>query len=165
MTIEPTRAPGMPVPTEPVAAPPRRVWVLNGVNLGRLGRREPGIYGVTSHESLTASLISLGDEMGLAVDVRQTDEESVMIGWLHEAADHAIPVVLNPAAWTHYSIALRDAVAQRTADLIEVHISNVHTREEFRHRSVISAVATGVIAGLGVEGYAAALRYIAARPN
>lgn len=164
MTIEPTRAPGLPVPTEPVPAAPRQVWVLNGVNLGRLGRREPGIYGATSHGDLADSLRSAGRELGLAVEVRQTDEESVLISWLHEAADAQIPVVLNPAAWTHYSIALRDAVAQRTADLVEVHISNVHAREEFRHRSVISAVATGVIAGLGVEGYVAALRFIAARP-
>ena len=85
---------------------------------------------------------------------------TVMIGWLHEAADSSTPVVLNPAAWSHYSIALRDAVAQRTAPLVEVHISNVHTREEFRHHSVISAVATGVIAGLGVTGYELALRFL-----
>ncbi len=166
MTIEPTRAAGFPVRTENPhrSGEPRRVWVLNGVNLGRLGTREPDIYGATTHSALADSLVALGADLGLAVEVRQTDEEAAMVRWLHAAADDAIPVVLNPAAWSHYSIALRDAVAQRTADLIEVHISNVHTREEFRHHSVISAVATGVIAGLGVEGYAAALRFIAARP-
>ncbi|MEO7125427.1 MAG: type II 3-dehydroquinate dehydratase [Nakamurella sp.] len=144
---------------------PRTVWVLNGVNLGRLGSREPDIYGATTHATLTERIISLGDELGMAVEVRQTDAESVMVGWLHEAADDSIPVVLNPAAWTHYSIAIRDAAAQRTADLVEVHISNVATREEFRHHSVISAVATGTITGLGLEGYAAALRFIAGRPE
>jgi 3-dehydroquinate dehydratase-2 len=164
MTIEPTRAPGVPVLAERPAAEPRPVWVLNGVNLGRLGAREPEIYGATTHATLADRLAALGDELGLVVDVRQTDAEAVMIGWLHEAADESIPVVLNPAAWTHYSIALRDAAAQRTADLVEVHISNVATREEFRHHSVISAVATGTIAGLGLEGYAAALRFIASRP-
>lgn len=163
MTIEPTRAAGIPVPATPAPDEPRTVWVLNGVNLGRLGRREPQTYGSTSYQELADSLVSLGTELGLAVEVRQTDVEAELISWLHTAADEAIPVVLNPAAWTHYSIALRDAVAQRTADLVEVHLSNVHTREEFRHTSVISAVATGVIAGLGVEGYAAALRYIASR--
>lgn len=163
MTIEPTRAPGIPVVTERGPAAPARVWVLNGVNLGRLGTREPDVYGSTTHATLTEWLNSLGDELGLAVEVRQTDSEAVMVGWLHAAADESIPVVLNPAAWTHYSIAIRDAAAERTADLVEVHISNVATREEFRHHSVISAVATGTVVGLGVEGYAAALRFIAAR--
>ena len=105
-----------------------------------------------------------GAERGLLVDVRQTDSESELIGWLHEAADERIPVVLNPAAFTHYSYALRDAVAMRTAPLIEVHISNPHAREEFRHTSVISAVATGVIAGFGVQSYLLALDAIAAEP-
>ena len=95
--------------------------------------------------------------------MRQTDDEGELVRWLHEAADGAIPVVLNPAAWSHYSVAVRDAVAQRTADLIEVHLSNIHAREEFRHHSVISAVATGVIAGLGVAGYELALGYLASR--
>lgn len=141
----------------------RKVLVLNGVNLGRLGRREPEIYGATTHEQLAARLAELGARLGLDVEVRQTDDEAEMIGWLHEAADGEIPVVLNSAAWSHYSIALRDAVSQRTADLIEVHISNIHTREEFRHHSVISAVATGVIAGLGISGYELALRFLADR--
>lgn len=137
-----------------------KVLVLNGVNLSRLGAREPLIYGATTHAQLSARLVAIGDELGLDVEVRQSDDEAVMIGWLHEAADLSTPVVLNPAAWSHYSIALRDAVSQRTAPLVEVHISNVHTREEFRHHSVISAVATGVIAGLGVTGYELALRFL-----
>lgn len=148
---------------EATGAGRRRVWVLNGVNLGRLGLREPGIYGTVTYAQLADRLIAIGDELDLDVDVRQTDDEATMIGWLHAAADGSVPVVLNPAAWSHYSIALRDAVSQRTADLIEVHISNVHAREEFRHHSVISAVATGVIAGLGTAGYETALRFLAGR--
>jgi 3-dehydroquinate dehydratase-2 len=138
-----------------------RVLVLNGVNLGRLGTREPTVYGSTTYPELASALTAEGTGLGLEVEVRQTDDEAEMIRWLHEAADAEVPVVLNPAAWSHYSIALRDAVAQRTAPLVEVHISNVHTREEFRHHSVVSAVATGVIAGLGTAGYSLALRFLA----
>ena len=137
--------------------------VLNGPNLGRLGTREPDIYGATTHDDLVALCRRVGAELGLDVDVRQTDHEGVMIGWLHEAADTATPVVLNAAAWTHYSVALADAAAQLSAPLVEVHISNVHARETFRHHSYISAIASGVIVGLGVEGYPLALRWIAGR--
>ena len=135
--------------------------VLNGVNLGRLGLREPEVYGSTTYAELAERLVAIGGELGLEVEVRQTDDEGELVRWLHEAADRTIPVVLNPAAWSHYSVAVRDAVAQRTADLIEVHLSNIHAREEFRHHSVVSAVATGVIAGLGVAGYELALHYLA----
>jgi 3-dehydroquinate dehydratase-2 len=102
-----------------------------------------------------------GRELGIEVEVRQTDYEGEMIGWLHRAADDEHPVVLNAGAWTHYSIAIRDACAALTAPLIEVHISNVHTREEFRQHSHISAVARGVIVGLGIQGYPLALRWLA----
>jgi 3-dehydroquinate dehydratase-2 len=142
-----------------------KVLVLNGPNLGRLGTREPAIYGATTHDDLVALCRRVGAELGLDVDVRQTDHESVMIGWLHEAADTATPVVLNAAAWTHYSIALADAAAQLSAPLVEVHISNVHAREAFRHHSYISAIASGVIVGLGVGGYLLALRWIAGRAD
>ncbi|MCA1820463.1 MAG: type II 3-dehydroquinate dehydratase [Pseudonocardiaceae bacterium] len=142
-----------------------RVLVLNGPNLGRLGTREPDIYGATTHDDLVALCRRVGAELGLDVDVRQTDHEGVMISWLHEAADTATPVVLNAAAWTHYSVALADAAAQLSAPLVEVHISNVHARETFRHHSYISAIASGVIVGLGVEGYPLALRWIAGRAN
>lgn len=141
----------------------RKVLVLNGVNLGRLGTRDPLIYGSTTLAEIADRLVALGASLGLDVDVRQTDDETEMVHWLHEAADGGIPVVLNPAAWSHYSIALRDAATQRTADLVEVHLSNIHAREEFRHHSVISAVASGVIAGLGPLGYELALRFIAER--
>ena len=138
-----------------------RVFVLNGPNLGRLGAREPLIYGSTTHADLVELCVSTGKELGLDVEVRQTDTEGEMIGWLHEAADGDIPVVLNGAAWTHYSYAIRDACSQLTSKLVEVHISNVHKREDFRHHSVISAVADGVIVGLGVDGYKLALRWLA----
>lgn len=140
-----------------------KVYVLNGPNLGRLGTRQTDIYGLTTYADLADSCVQLGKELGLAVEVRQTDAEHEMLAWLHEAADVGAAVVLNPGAWTHYSYALRDACAMLRAPLIEVHISNIHAREEFRHHSVISAVATGVICGLGVDGYHLALRHLAKR--
>lgn len=139
-----------------------KVLVLNGPNLGRLGLREPGIYGSATHADLVDRCLETGKELGIDVEVRQTDHEGEMVGWLHEAADAGWPVVLNAAAWTHYSIAVRDAAAQLKAPLIELHISNVHRREEFRHHSVLSDIATAVIAGLGVDGYSLALRWMAA---
>ncbi|MFI6483222.1 type II 3-dehydroquinate dehydratase [Nonomuraea sp. NPDC050663] len=139
-----------------------RVLVLNGPNLRRLGTREPSIYGAETFDDLVKLCRKTGEELGYDVEVRQTDDEATMIGWLHEAADGRIPVVLNPAAFTHYSYGLRDAASQRTAPLIEVHISNPHAREEFRHTSVVSAVATGTIAGFGMQSYVLALRALAA---
>ena len=138
-----------------------RVLVLNGVNLGRLGSREPLVYGTTTHAELAALCVETGAQVGLEVEVRQTDDEAQLIGWVHEAADAGLPVVLNSAAWSHYSYALRDACSQLSAPLVEVHISQVHAREPFRHTSVISSVATATITGLGVEGYRAALRFLA----
>ena len=137
------------------------VLVLNGPNLGRLGTREPEVYGTTTYQQLVGLCEATAEELGLVADVRQTDDEATMIGWLHEAADGRIPVVLNPAAWSHYSYALRDACATLTAPLVEVHISQTHAREQFRHHSVVSAVSSATITGLGVEGYRAALRYLA----
>ncbi|GAC1610043.1 MAG: type II 3-dehydroquinate dehydratase [Mycobacteriales bacterium] len=136
-----------------------RVLVLNGPNLGRLGSREPLVYGDTTHDQLA----ELCKNENPDADVRQTDDEATMIGWLHEAADSATPVVLNSAAWSHYSIALRDACSQLTAPLIEVHISQTAAREDFRHTSVVSAVATGTITGLGVDGYRLALNWLGSR--
>jgi 3-dehydroquinate dehydratase-2 len=138
-----------------------RALVLNGPNLGRLGSREPDVYGHTTYQDLVRLCEKTGTELGMDVEVRQTDDEAEMLHWLHEAADAGVPVVLNAGAWTHYSIAVRDACAQLTAPLIELHISNTHQREEFRHHSYISAVATGVILGLGVAGYPLALRWLA----
>ena len=140
-----------------------RVLVLNGPNLGRLGSREPEVYGQATHDDLALLCVATGIRLGLEVEVRQTDDEAELVGWLHAAADSSIPVVLNPAAFTHYSYALRDACAQLTAPLVEVHLSNPAAREEFRHTSVVSGVATGTIAGFGVGSYVLALEAIASR--
>ncbi|NDL56397.1 type II 3-dehydroquinate dehydratase [Phytoactinopolyspora mesophila] len=139
----------------------KRVLVLNGPNLGRLGSREPDVYGSTSYAGLVELCERVGKELGLDVEVRQTDDESELVHWLHDAADAGIPVVLNPAAFTHYSYALRDACAQLSAPLVEVHISNPATRESFRHTSVVAGVATGTIAGFGLGSYELALRALA----
>ncbi len=138
------------------------VLVLNGPNLGRLGTRQVDIYGLTSYAALAQLCVAEGGALGLTVELRQTDAEAEMMGWLHEAADTGAAVVLNPGAWSHYSYALRDACALLTGPLVEVHISNIHAREEFRRHSVVSAVAKGVICGLGVDGYRLALRHLAA---
>jgi 3-dehydroquinate dehydratase-2 len=138
------------------------VLVLNGPNLGRLGAREPEIYGRATLADLTATCQAAGRELGLDVEVRQTDDEAELIGWIHQAADGRTPVVLNPAAFTHYSYALRDALAMRTAPLVEVHLSNPAAREEFRHTSVVAAVADGTVAGFGLLSYRLALTAIAA---
>lgn len=141
-----------------------KVLVLNGPNLQRLGSREPDIYGAVDYVSLVGILRSEGSAIGLDVEVRQTDSEAELISWLHEAVDGQIDVVLNPAAFTHYSYATRDAAVQVTKAgkrLIEVHLSNPHARETFRHNSVISGIATGVIAGFGVNSYILALQQLA----
>lgn len=139
-----------------------RVLVLNGPNLGRLGTREPEVYGSTTFDDLAAICREAGRELGLDVEVRQTDDEGALVAWLHEAADAGWPVVLNPAAFTHYSYSLRDACAQLTGPLVEVHLTNPATREDFRHTSVVAGVATGTITGFGVDSYRLALRAIAA---
>ena len=141
----------------------RKVLVLNGPNLGRLGRRQPEIYGTTTHAELAEQCVDWGSALGLDVEVRQTNHEGVMLDWLNAAADDGVPVVLNAAAWTHYSYALFDACAQLTAPLVEVHISDPTQRpEEFRHTSVITPYATAVVAGHGIAGYRMALERIAA---
>jgi 3-dehydroquinate dehydratase-2 len=139
----------------------RQVLVLNGPNLGRLGSREPEVYGSQTFADLVELCQASGRELGLEVAVRQTDDEAEMIRWVHEAVDAKRPVVLNPAAFTHYSYALRDALAMRTAPVIEVHISNLAAREQFRRVSVVSAVADGTIAGFGLMSYELALQAIA----
>jgi 3-dehydroquinate dehydratase II len=137
------------------------ILVLNGPNLDRLGTREPDVYGTTTYADLEKLCHAVGAECGVDVDVRQTADEATMIGWLHEAADSGARVVINGASWTHTSIAIRDAAALLTAPWIEVHISNVYAREPFRHHSYLSDLASGVIVGLGVAGYAAAIRQLA----
>ena len=139
------------------------IVVLNGANLGRLGTREPEKYGSTTYADLVARIEAVAAELGQDVAVRQTDSEAELLGWVHEAADAGSAVVVNAAGWTHTSVVLRDALAQVDAPVVEVHITNVHAREPFRHHSYVSAVADGVVAGLGVFGYEAALRYLADR--
>ena len=139
----------------------KTVLVLNGPNLGRLGRREPEVYGSTTHNELVGLIEREATELGLKAVVRQSDSEAELLNWVHAAADAGDPVILNAGALTHTSVALRDACAELRAPLIEVHISNVYKREEFRHHSYLSAVATGVIVGRGVQGYVLALRYLA----
>jgi 3-dehydroquinate dehydratase-2 len=138
------------------------VLVLNGPNLGRLGRRQPEIYGTTTHDELAAMCIEWGRELGLDVEVRQTNHEGELLDWLNTAADERSPIVLNAAAWSHYSYAIFDACAQLTAPLVEVHISDPTQRpENFRHVSVVTPHAAKVIAGQGVDGYRQALEFLA----
>ena len=141
-----------------------KILVLNGPNLNLLGVREPDVYGFETLADLESKLTDAAKSLGCEVDFRQTNSEDELIGWLHEALEAKSPVVLNPAAFTHYSYALRDACAALTSsgvELIEVHISNPHAREQFRQNSVIAAVATGQIAGFGFDSYALALRQLA----
>lgn len=138
-----------------------KIWVLNGPNLGRLDLRDHAIYGDISFKDLSDFCVQTGKTLGLDVDVKQSDSETEIIHWLHEAADKKIPLAFNPAAFTHYSYAIRDAVAMLKAPIIEVHLSNPLSREEFRHTSVVSGVATGTIGGFGLLSYELALRALA----
>jgi 3-dehydroquinate dehydratase-2 len=143
----------------------RRVLVLNGPNLGRLGKREPSVYGTGTYDDLSDLCRRAGRDLGLEADVRQTEYEGELIAWMHQACDTQTPVVLNAGALTHYSYALMDAVKMRTAPLVEVHISNIAAREGFRRESVLTGAASGIIAGLGFHGYVLALHWIAAQPE
>ena len=140
------------------------VLVLNGPNLGRLGTREPEIYGAATHSDLEAACAATAAELGLTVEVRQTDDEAIMLGWLHAVADGGVDaLIVNPAAWTHTSVALRDAIAQVGVPFVEVHLSNPLSREEFRHTSYTASLAVGVIAGFGIDSYSLALRALVGR--
>jgi 3-dehydroquinate dehydratase-2 len=135
-----------------------KVLVLNGPNLSRLDIRDSSIYGDLSYPALVELITNEAVRLGLEADIRQSDDEAQIIAWLHEAADTNTPVVINPAAFTHYSYAIRDAAELVKAPLIEVHLSNPLAREEFRHTSVISGVATGTIGGFGPNSYLLALQ-------
>lgn len=141
------------------------VMVINGPNLNRLGRRQPEVYGSTTLDDVQRSIVELGDELGLRVGFFQSNHEGELIECVHACADAHVPVIINPGGFTHTSVALRDALAEVADDqgFVEVHISNVHAREEFRHHSYLSPIAVAVIAGCGVEGYRLALRFIASR--
>lgn len=139
----------------------QKVLILNGPNLGRLGSREPEIYGHTTFAQLSDNCISEALKLGMEADVRQTDDESELISWIHKAVDDALPIIINAAAFTHYSYALRDALAQVAQPVIEVHLSNPAAREDFRHTSVIAAVCQGSISGFGTDSYLLALQALA----
>ena len=142
----------------------KTVYVLNGPNLNMLGKREPGIYGAQGLEAIGADCAGAGGELGLTVDFRQTNHEGVLVDWIQEAADHAVGVVINPGAYGHTSIALHDAIrAVSPLPVVEVHLSNIHAREPFRHHTMTSSAVAGVICGLGPIGYVLALRALAAR--
>jgi 3-dehydroquinate dehydratase II len=139
------------------------IQVLNGANLGRLGTREPEKYGTTTYAELVELLERAGRELEMPLQVRQTDDEGQLLRWIHEATDAGDPIVINPGGWSHTSVVLHDALAAAQAPVVEVHITNIHAREEFRQHSYVSRVATGVIAGLGVEGYVLALQWLSLR--
>ncbi|HSH25021.1 MAG TPA: type II 3-dehydroquinate dehydratase [Massilibacterium sp.] len=135
----------------------KKILVINGPNLQRLGKREPEIYGSETLEDLTNNLENIASKIGCQIECLQSNHEGDIIDWIGNAEGKADGIILNPGAFTHYSYAIRDAVASITIPLIEVHISNVHAREEFRHHSVIAPVAKGQIVGLGFTGYELAL--------
>ena len=139
----------------------RTVYVLNGPNLNLLGKRQPTIYGQETLEDVEASCRRVGAELGLSIEFRQSNREYEIIDWIHEARERADAIVINPAAFTHTSVAILDALHTFEGPIIEVHISNVHKREAFRHHSYVSTVASGVIAGFGVQGYEMALQRVA----
>lgn len=141
-----------------------KVLIFNGVNLGRLGRREPDTYGHLSHEDLVERCREWGKALGVEVDVRQTDDEATYVGWLHEVAyapSDVAGVILNPAAWTHTSVAVRDAAAMLPVPFVEVHLTNPLGREEFRHTSLTAGLARGLVAGFGPDSYRLALDALA----
>ncbi|MGV0374106.1 type II 3-dehydroquinate dehydratase [Corynebacterium hadale] len=140
-----------------------KILVLNGPNLNRLGKRQPEVYGSETLGDIEKRLHDRAAELEVEVEVRQTNQEGEMLDWVHESADKRWPVIINPGGWTHTSVALRDALVELTdhRGFIELHISNVHAREEFRHHSYLSPIARGVIAGLGTQGYLLALEYFA----
>ena len=138
-----------------------KIVVLNGPNLNLLGQRQPEIYGRDTLADVEADCRKLGSELGLELDFKQSNHEGQLIDWIHEARTHAAGLIMNPAAYTHTSVAIMDAMKTCEFPILEVHISNVHQRESFRHHSYVSLVATGVIAGFGVHGYQLAVRHAA----
>lgn len=141
----------------------KTVFVLNGPNLNTLGKREPGIYGGSSLDEIAKACVSFGKTIGLDVDFRQSNHEGQLIDWIQEAGDAGAGIVLNPGAYGHTSIAIHDAIRSIKIPVVEVHLSNIHARESFRHTSLVAPVATGMICGFGPTGYTLALTAIAER--
>jgi 3-dehydroquinate dehydratase-2 len=142
-----------------------KILILNGPNLSRLDLREKSFYGDIAYEDIESALKDEAARLKVDIDIRQSNDEAELIGWLHEAADAKLPVIFNPAAFTHYSYAIRDAVVMLKNVCIEVHLSNPLSREEFRHTSVISGVVAGTIAGFGIDSYRLALQQISKLVN
>lgn len=134
------------------------IYVLNGPNLNALGKREPGIYGGKTLADIETDCEAVGSELGFSVDFRQSNHEGVLVDWLHEAGDRAAGIAINPGAYGHTSIALHDAIRAISIPVVEVHISNIHAREEFRHKSMIAPAAKGMICGFGPYSYILALQ-------
>lgn len=134
-----------------------KVLVINGPNLKRLDLREKSVYGDFDYPTLERFILDSANSENIEVEIRQSDDEATIVSWLHQAADGAQPVIINPAAFTHYSYSIRDAVAMLKGPIIEVHLSNPMSREEFRHTSVVSGVVNGTIAGFGKNSYRLAL--------
>lgn len=155
------RRPGATRPTQGTAVSLPLIAVLNGPNLNLLGLREPGIYGTATLDDIEALCAETAEELNLAIDFRQTNSEAELIGWVQECHGRAAGIVINPAGYTHTSVALMDAIAAVGLPTVEVHLSNIHRREAFRQHSYVSRVADGVICGLGPAGYALALRALA----
>lgn len=138
-----------------------KIFILNGPNLDKLGEREPGIYGTATLREVEKMCAERGADFGLEIDFRQTNDEDELVGWLHQARQEAAGVIINPAAFTHYSLPVREALAATGLPAVEVHISNIYAREEWRAKSVISGVVRAVIAGCGTHGYALAIEALA----
>ena len=137
-----------------------RFLVLNGPNLNALGKRDAAIYGSSTLETLEKLIKECAKNGGFDVECRQSNHEGLLVDWIQEVADHFDGLVINAGAYTHYSYALKDAISDTNKPVIEVHISNIHAREEFRHQSLLSPVVTGQIVGLGFDGYKLALQYL-----
>ncbi len=138
-----------------------RILVVNGPNLNLLGKREPEIYGTKTLDELNAKLADMAKELGIEISFFQSNSESEIINYLHKEGFQADGLIINPGAFTHYSYALRDAITAVGIEAIEVHMSNIYSREEFRHKSVIAPVCLGHLVGFGFYGYAMALSYFA----
>jgi 3-dehydroquinate dehydratase II len=143
------------------AAPLPLIAVLNGPNLNMLGLRQPHLYGSATLDDVEQLCAETAEALGLAIDFRQTNGEGELISWVQECRDRAAAIVINPGGYSHTSVALMDALLASECPVVEVHVTNIHRREEFRHQSFVSKAAVGVICGLGIRGYALALTAVA----